>query len=311
VASQLGHLVSLTRAIFKCMPKSNVSKPYRPATDDNLMVTRPGKATSEEERRTATKFLQKMGLKREAPNEDRVVTSKPTGMVTRAAADFIAPDMGPEPPDFRTAVVEPMMAIVGGLEAAGPPEPQGFTPTFPMSMQPGQPTLTSVMAQSCDALCSEYGNSEFAPLAVLLVALRSVGWLHQSAHWQASSDPFYADHLLFQRLYDQLIADIDKVAEKAVGMGAADLVDPAKQASQLSIVLSWCCSDTGLGSPAPSMLAQRSLKAERLLLELLECISAKLSSAELLTPGVENMLSDLADVHESHVYLLKQRCSAR
>ena len=44
-------------------------------------------------------------------------------------------------------------------------------------------------------------------LVGLLGLFHAVFWLHWTAHWQTNGDPFYGNHLLFERLYKALVED--------------------------------------------------------------------------------------------------------
>jgi starvation-inducible DNA-binding protein len=143
------------------------------------------------------------------------------------------------------------------------------------------------------------------PLSAVLAVLRAASFLHQTHHWQTSGPSYYADHLLFDRLYNDSQPFIDQVAERAVGLGSAALVAPTQQAALVSHVLGMVASPTaGAGS-----LVDASLKAESLVLSVVGEAIAVLTASNTLTPGVDNLLQGIADLHETFVYLLKQRFS--
>ncbi len=157
-----------------------------------------------------------------------------------------------------------------------------------------------------DDMSMQYGSIPYSQLSLILVQLRYVYLLHQTHHWTAKGDPFYGDHLLFQRLYEEVLPEIDAVAEKAVGLGVAANVDLVMQTAQLYKLASQHQPTSTI--PQPKELARKSMTAE---VSLLKCITTMLSQMReqgTLTDGVENMLQGIADLHEGHVYLLKQRC---
>ena len=41
-------------------------------------------------------------------------------------------------------------------------------------------------------------------LAGLLGILRALKWNYWNSHWMVSGNPYYADHLLFERLYGEV-----------------------------------------------------------------------------------------------------------
>lgn len=159
-----------------------------------------------------------------------------------------------------------------------------------------------------DNMISAWCGAPYAPLSVMLVHLRFLAFVHQTHHWTAKGDPFYGDHLLFGRLYDGVDGEIDQIAEKAVGLGSIDNVNLKLQAAQLLQLVSSYDSATTI--PVPSELAKRSLQAECCFLKCLERIIEALRETGVLTRGLDNMLAGIADKHEEHIYLLKQRCSA-
>lgn len=155
-------------------------------------------------------------------------------------------------------------------------------------------------------MCSAWGGLPYSQLSVLLVHLKYLQSIHQNHHWTAKGDPFYGDHLMFQRLYDTVTEEIDGVAEKTVGLGTTDNVNLQLQMTQIAQLLqSYGMSQT---IPQASELAKRSLMAEMNFLAVLSELMCSLKESCQTTPGLDNMLAGIADVHESHVYLLKQRC---
>lgn len=159
-----------------------------------------------------------------------------------------------------------------------------------------------------DNLVAAWGGIAYAELSVVLVHLRYLALVHQTHHWCAKGDPFYGDHKLFEQLYDQVVEDVDVVAEKAVGLGGEANVNLPLQVNQ---VMNLCKAyDSPQTVPQSSELARASLVAEFNFLKVLYAASDSMRNCGSMTPGVENMIQALADVHEKHVYLLKRRCSA-
>lgn len=158
-----------------------------------------------------------------------------------------------------------------------------------------------------DNMIAEWGGTPYAELSVVLVHLKYLYALHQNHHWVSMGDPYYGDHLLFQRLYGDVVEEIDGVAEKAIGLGSTVNVDLQLVNSQVLKLIS------GQGSasmiPQSSDLAKKSLMAEMSFLKVIDHAMLHLKEMGLLTSGLSNMLEGIADVHEGHVYLLKQRIS--
>lgn len=120
---------------------------------------------------------------------------------------------------------------------------------------------------------------------------------YQSAHWQTQGPEFYGDHLMFQRLYDGVKEEIDSLAEKLVGIyGVANGALSSRIAEMAKVI--------GKVSANETMVVETGLLLEEALQLMLE--SMQLVS---LPVGLDNLLATIADNHEGHQYLLKQRNS--
>ena len=148
-----------------------------------------------------------------------------------------------------------------------------------------------------DNMVAQWCGVPFAELSVLLVRLRFLATVHQTHHWTAKGDPFYGDHLLYQRLYDAVVVDIDALAEKAVGLGSSDNVNLPLQAAQLAQL----CNDYGttMTLPVASGLAQRSLVAEVGFLRCAAHCADSLNENGQLTRGLDNFLQ--GQIGRAHV----------
>jgi starvation-inducible DNA-binding protein len=133
----------------------------------------------------------------------------------------------------------------------------------------------------------------------LLAMLLALHWNYWTAHWQAKGASFYADHLLFQRLYEGLVTEIDGMAEKMVGTYGAESVCGLDSIGRAHKRLA--------GWHAVSGSFERALVSEAEFQELLGQVRTMLDSNGALTLGLDNFLQGLADVHETNVYLLRQR----
>ena len=154
-------------------------------------------------------------------------------------------------------------------------------------------------------MLAEWGATPYTQLSVILVHLRFLAQVHQVHHWTAKGDTFYGDHLLFERLYNAASGEVDSIAEKSIGLGGVDNVNLPLQLKQVSQL----AQSYGMAStiPQPSELARRSLIVE---VGFLRCVAHCVESLKeqcLLTRGLDNLLAGIEDVHEGHVYLLKQR----
>lgn len=142
---------------------------------------------------------------------------------------------------------------------------------------------------SCDELLEE-----------LLIRLNALYILHRTSHWQTHGITSYGDHLLFQRLYEPIVDEIDSLAERMVSFVGMNSVDA-------------CCIMPGVNefiqnwsaeSPCPY---ERGVIAERECIECIEmCMTAIEASGES-SLGWDDVLGGIASQHEEHIYLLEQR----
>lgn len=161
------------------------------------------------------------------------------------------------------------------------------------------------MHDSLNELLLAWEGVPYAELSVMLVYLRFLATLHQTHHWTCADDPFYGDHLLFQRLYADIGPEIDLVAEKAIGVGTSDNVDLQLQMHQLMTLISQSKSQRSI--PVANQLIQLSLSAEMNFLKVVDVLVNSLEQSGAMSRGIDNMIAAIQDKHEEHVYLLKQR----
>lgn len=152
----------------------------------------------------------------------------------------------------------------------------------------------------------DFSNMPFSELSVLLSWSKALSNTHQTNHWIASGDPYYGDHLLFERLYGNSSKDIDKLAEKAVGLSSAALVDLVKIEKNTYRILTLINAERP-GIPDANDLAQKSLEFEESFLDAIKLALSSLQMNGNTSPGVQNLLEQMYDDHEGSTYLLKQR----
>jgi DNA-binding ferritin-like protein len=133
-------------------------------------------------------------------------------------------------------------------------------------------------------------------VTTLLGRLKALFWFHWTAHWQTAGGHFYGDHQLFERLKDDVYAEIDPVAETAVGYFGEGAVCPAHVMEHEHEGM------VEMSELLPSALVQEQT-FQALLAETIE----ELESLGAMTPGLDDMLPAIAHTHDAHVYLLQQR----
>ena len=142
-------------------------------------------------------------------------------------------------------------------------------------------------------------KESFIALGSLLAFLRAVHWSHWTSHWQVSGPEYYGDHLLFERLYTGVQAEIDAMAEKLVAYYGPEAVELTNQVQMTALLVNKLST-----SPDP---VQRGLRAEEILQEIFKQVYDKISNADDMTLGLDDFIMAMANDHETNVYLLRQR----
>ena len=156
----------------------------------------------------------------------------------------------------------------------------------------------------------DYGQESMAELAALLTYLRALAFVHQTHHWQTRGPTFFADHQLFDRLYNDTLPMIDKIAERCVGAGSPSLVNPVIQSTHQLLII----KDLYNAAPMQAETEQCvliSFKGVLRFLVLLRIAYGLLEKKGMLSHGIDNLVQDIADKSEEFVYLLKQRAGGR
>ena len=135
--------------------------------------------------------------------------------------------------------------------------------------------------------------------ALYVATLTAMSIVHHQNHWLTKGKTFYGDHLLFERIYDSSLEDLDSAAEKFIGVLGEDCLDYDLQTDLLHRVL--LKYENLEGSPQ-----QMSLAIERDFLKLGTALRAQLEEEEKLTMGIDDLLASIASNRETAVYLLQQ-----
>lgn len=131
----------------------------------------------------------------------------------------------------------------------------------------------------------------------LWAKLRMAHHLYWTLHWQAKGQPFYGDHLLFERLYKGRLEEIDDLAELIAGHFGAAQLDPVR-----SWAMAQECIVGAVGAPSPVSIAEMVLEAVE---------EANEACMECSYPaGTTNLISGIGTNHLTALYLLKQRYGA-
>ena len=135
--------------------------------------------------------------------------------------------------------------------------------------------------------------------ALYIATLKAIALVHQHNHWTTKGAAFYGDHLLFERLYNSTLKDVDLAAEKFLGLLGEDCLNYDLQADLLHKVL--LKYNNLEGSPV-----EMSLTAEKDFLKLSKDAYHCFEEEGRLTLGLDDMIMAIASQREESVYLLQQ-----
>ena len=151
--------------------------------------------------------------------------------------------------------------------------------------------------------CDVCPNAHADEFAHALASLRLAYIAHQQSHWESRGASFYADHQMFQRMYETAQADTDALAEKIVGLFDWKAISVS---AQLRSFTSCVGCVTTIDSQDHMM---RAVLAEEHALDAIDDLYDVLEQSGESTLGLEDLLPQLASNRETNLYLLKQRLS--
>ena len=137
-------------------------------------------------------------------------------------------------------------------------------------------------------------------LSTIVAFLRYLSLMYHNHHWESKGRNFYEDHLLFERLYNQMSEQIDKIAEKSIGLFGSEIVNFSKQLILIKEL------DAKFPYHSPEEAIKHSLMVEKELTKLIENVAGKLEMNGELSLGLDNLLAELCDNSENRCYLLGQ-----
>jgi len=136
--------------------------------------------------------------------------------------------------------------------------------------------------------------------ALYIACLKGIAQIHRHNHWLTNGVEFYGDHLLFERLYDSALEDLDAAAEKFIGILGDKCLDYDLQTDLLhKVLLKYKNLE---GSPA-----QMSLAVEKDFIKFSKVAYQTFEDEGSLTLGLDDMLMSIASSREESVYLLQQK----
>jgi DNA-binding ferritin-like protein len=135
--------------------------------------------------------------------------------------------------------------------------------------------------------------------ALYIATLKAMSLIHQLSHWTTRGTAFYGDHLLFERLYNSTLKDLDLAAEKFMGLLGDEVLGYDLQTELLhKVLLKYSNLE---GSPL-----EMSLTVEKDFLKFSQQAYNCFEDEGKLTLGLDDMVMAIASQREESVYLLQQ-----
>lgn len=133
-------------------------------------------------------------------------------------------------------------------------------------------------------------------LNTYLGMLRALSILHQTTHWTSNGVNFYQIHLLTNRLYNEILKHIDDTGEKITGLFGNNVITPTTHIQFVSDFIAKHQSENKV---------QSLLSAEKEFLEFSKTFYQMLYGKDKLSLGFDDLISSIANEHESFTYLLQ------
>jgi DNA-binding ferritin-like protein len=132
-------------------------------------------------------------------------------------------------------------------------------------------------------------------LLELWATLRAAHHTYWTLHWRSQGASYYGDHLLYQRLYEARVKEIDRMAETIAALYGSD---------RLAALTAWEAAQRVL--VAVSTSPNPGLRVAELTLHAAHRTNAAIG-AHPYGVAVNNVVAGIADAALESVYLLQQR----
>jgi hypothetical protein len=175
------------------------------------------------------------------------------------------------------------------------------------------------MAAVRTALKEEIG-SEIHSLGTIantsMALLRYLGIVYQTVHWLSRGKNYFADHQLMDRLYNEVVEEVDKLAETTIGVFGGAWYNLSEQIGVMATVdkvFKTAYGDSEMSvewadEPALEYVNFVNSKFLAALVMFVQRIKQEEQGAnEGLRMGLDNLLRSMTEKHTSHAYLLKRR----
>lgn len=135
--------------------------------------------------------------------------------------------------------------------------------------------------------------------SLYIASLKALVLIHQHNHWTSKGSNFYGNHLLFERIYNSALEDLDLAAEKFIGIFGVECVNYDLQAELLNKVL---LKYKNAASDPVTMSLSVEKDFIKFSKESYNCFEAE----GKLSLGLDDMLMAISSTREGSVYLLQQ-----
>ena len=135
--------------------------------------------------------------------------------------------------------------------------------------------------------------------ALYIASLKGLVIIHQHNHWTSKGSNFYGNHLLFERIYNSALEDLDLAAEKFIGLFGVECINYDLQTELLNKVLSKYKNATDGGLAMSLVVEKDFIKFSG---ESYKCFE----SEGKLSLGLDDMIMAISSTREGSVYLLQQ-----
>jgi DNA-binding ferritin-like protein len=140
-------------------------------------------------------------------------------------------------------------------------------------------------------------------LELLAVARANYLWFH-GAHHLVTGVSFEGDHKLYSKIYEDYLAFFDALAEKGIALIGPPIADPVRVTTAAMRLLTQYPPP---GQFASTPLASASLELEKRFIQQLSKARETLVGLKMLPLGLDNLLAQTADDHDTWIYKLNQR----
>jgi DNA-binding ferritin-like protein len=131
-------------------------------------------------------------------------------------------------------------------------------------------------------------------------AIRAEHEIFWAFHWRSKGTAYYGDHLLWQRLYEARVPEIDRLAEVIMAIGGVAAVDPLRSWLGVKDVIEKTVEASNLSD------AERGAALVKETLARINAANNALGDSPYAL-AINNVLAGVADKQLEALYLIEQR----